>query len=334
MRQWTVLLVLLSIVAGRWLDSSTAADVSIKQAHDEHVSCIDWNPRREILATCGGRGEVRLWDASRLVRMDSTWNANVSGAVVVRWSPNGEQLAAAGESGVVSVFDVASQTSTRWSSAPGDETMMVRSLSWSPDGRRLATVSLDRFIRVWDVASGKKVSSVSRAADASIAWRPGGRQIASADYLGEISLWSTRDWTRTRVIRGAGITDKPTPCPVTWSSDGRFLAYFDIDDESVVVLNSKGHRVAGSRVQPNLYHSWIAWQPRGRRLAYAAGSSLVIWDPFRGTEESRATKSPVTTVAWSSDGTSIAAGCDGGTLVVQPVKVRSRSIRPSVSQVK
>jgi WD40 repeat protein len=107
-------------------------------------------PRRDELATGGGDGLVRVWDAEgRLLR---TLRGHTAGVLVLAYDSEGEVLASAG-------YD---QTVRLWDAVTGKELRVLRghsetvwSLAFAPDGQTLYSAAADRRIVAWDVSRKK-----------------------------------------------------------------------------------------------------------------------------------------------------------------------------------
>jgi WD40 repeat protein/nucleoside phosphorylase len=162
----------------------------------------------------------------------------------------------------------------------------------------------------------------------AVAWEPNGTRIASAGGDGTVRVWDVDTGERLRTYRGhtrrlakAGLP--PTVYNVAWSPDGQSIVSAG-DGAKVHVWNPvtgensmiyQGH--SGSGLLPNVYA--VAWSPDSTRIASACSSvgldkTVHIWDVATGKIilHCRATSGlnpsfSVLAVAWSPDGTRIAA---------------------------
>jgi Tol biopolymer transport system component len=232
-------------------------------------SDLAWSPKGNRIAIAN-HGDDRLY-VERLGRRPRAivheWTRFPS------WSPNGRLIAFV-------VDDVAPNGTTlppklfvvepngrrlrklsRWST--GADT----GPSWSPSGRRLA-LALRGYIRTIDIRTGdtRLVTRVKRARDP--VWSPKGKWIAfeRLSSAGTVDIYIVRPsgtGLRRLVQTGARRTS------VAWSPDGASLAY--VDQRGVYVLdlrNGETRLVDDHSCREQA--SWLAWSPRGGRIAFAS----------------------------------------------------------------
>ncbi|KAJ6798579.1 transcriptional corepressor LEUNIG-like protein isoform X4 [Iris pallida] len=115
--------------------------------HSSKVTSIDFHPKKtDILCSCDGNGEIRLWNVSQY----SCSRVSKGGMAQVRFQPRIGRLLAAASENVISIFDV--ETDTKTASLQG-HTNEVISVCWDNNGDFLASVSQDS-VKVWSIASG------------------------------------------------------------------------------------------------------------------------------------------------------------------------------------
>jgi hypothetical protein len=123
------------------------------------VRSVAFSPDGKVLASSGGDGTVRLWDA-RTGKEVRAFRDHAEGIGVV-FSPDGRRLASAAGT-AVHVLDLTTGKVVAALNNPGST---VTRLVFSPDGRRLAVANSEGTVRVWDVepdssARGPAPSSV------------------------------------------------------------------------------------------------------------------------------------------------------------------------------
>ncbi|XP_031502625.1 transcriptional corepressor LEUNIG_HOMOLOG-like isoform X2 [Nymphaea colorata] len=116
--------------------------------HGSPVMSLDFHPKKtDILCSCEGNGEIRLWSSNQFV---CTRVSKHRATAQVRFQPRVGQLLAAADENVVSIFDF--EADRRIHALEG-HTKEVHSVCWDANGDYLASVSEDS-VRVWSLASG------------------------------------------------------------------------------------------------------------------------------------------------------------------------------------
>ncbi|KAF3792195.1 Transcriptional corepressor LEUNIG-like protein [Nymphaea thermarum] len=116
--------------------------------HGSPVMSLDFHPKKtDILCSCEGNGEIRLWSSNQFV---CTRISKHRATAQVRFQPRVGQLLAAADENVVSIFDF--EADRRIHALEG-HTKEVHSVCWDANGDYLASVSEDS-VRVWSLASG------------------------------------------------------------------------------------------------------------------------------------------------------------------------------------
>jgi WD40 repeat protein len=125
---------------------------TIKTGHRTCCAAIAWSPDGETLASCGGGGEVRLWESEsgdlieqRQLVPGKSYNYLLS------WANDGTTISVA-DVGVVVKWDIETDT-VRTASAPGGEL--------TPDGKYLARKGMNQTVEIWDTESGSRCGNVS-----------------------------------------------------------------------------------------------------------------------------------------------------------------------------
>jgi WD40 repeat protein len=197
-------------------------------------------------------------------------------------------------------------------------------LALSLDGDRIATVSNDQVIRIWDAARAREVLALKghAARVRSAAFSADGSRIASGDDDGAIRVWNTRPSDGSITLKGhsGGITS------VAFSPDGKWVATAS-QDRTARLWDAADGRTLREFAGQKMAVLDVAFSPDGKWLATASQDGTVkLWDPETGGELRSMHDSLrpewKTSVAFSPDGTELAAGFTTGFRVWDPASGR------------
>ena len=226
------------------------------------------------------------------------------------WSPDGGLLASATTGN--------SDFAVRLWSADGQlvrtlngHTNSILSLAWSPDGKLLASGSVDQTVRLWNPdGSLVRTIKVEQGNVWALAWSPDGTLLATGSivtYLNPtVQLWD-RD--------GSLVTTMNTKYSggkfynLAWSPNGQRLLGGASDYK---VWRRDGSEVAYLSSCEYCTPSWgAAWSPDSSTFAIGdENGNLQLYDRDGHPLEGRQSNFDVNTIAWSPDGTLLAAGRD------------------------
>ena len=228
---------------------------------------------------------IWLYDAKTgrelaLLDTDSIWGNPLA------FSPDGTKLAAT--DGPIKLWAVSTQTkiATFEGQAGG-------AVAFSPDGTKLASGSVDKTVKLWDISTGRNISTLTGHTElpGSVAFSPDGTKLASGSIDKTIRLWEVS--TGENIHTFTGHTDMVQS--VAFSPDGTMLASGS-QDETVRLWNvSTGENI--HRLGKTDNTSTVA-----QMLRIFSGRASGFTQP----------RFPVTSVAFSPDGTKLASGELGG----------------------
>jgi serine/threonine protein kinase/WD40 repeat protein len=258
-----------TIPATRATDIALSPDGTLFAAGDEDGRILVWPlPAGEPIATLEGRRNqinCLLFGPDPLRRRETP-------------RPGTGWLLAAGESGgIVTVWDLhtrAARSSCRGSSYE------VYALAFRPDGMTLASASHGR-VNLWDIATGRLLLDVGgRARFDALAFSPDGNRLAFGRVrgfgLGCAEVWELEDHRGIQTLRGLlGPVEK-----VIISQNGRLVAALS-NDWQVCVWDRSAGRLLDLFDAPHgafADNAALAFDPDGRRLAYASGREAILWD--------------------------------------------------------
>jgi WD40 repeat protein/nucleoside phosphorylase len=300
---------------------------TILRTYDIHASgllAVAWEPEGNRIASAGGDGFVRVWDADTgqtvLTYRGHAWlfeKVNWWPKIhTIAWSPEGLRLASAGDGRKVYVWDATTaQTITIYEGHTGVMST-VFAVAWSPDGKRIAsacsTAGFDKTVQIWNAETGSTILRYNSSyglmpnfSVLSLAWSPQGDRIASTCGDKTIRLWNATSGQPISTFKMS--SDKVYT--IAWSPDGRRLALANSNSTAQILHPSTGRVLLTYRGHSEGVRA-IAWSPDGSRLATASNDRTVqIWDATNGSclynhQEHRAW---TTSVAWSPDGSRIAS---------------------------
>ncbi|MDQ2902309.1 MAG: hypothetical protein M3Y81_01990 [Chloroflexota bacterium] len=301
--------------------------------HASWVLAVSWEPEGNRIASAGGDGVVRVWDANSaqtvLTYRGHAWlfeKVNwLPKIYTIAWSPEGLRLASAGDGRKVYVWDATTgQTITQYEGHTG-VLSNVFALAWSPDGKRIAsacsTAGFDKTVHVWNAKTGSVLlrydasyGYVPNFSVSSIAWSPQGDRIIWA--CGDKTIRLCNATTGKRISTFKASSDWVNK--ITWSPDGRYLALANGNSTAEIRNAATGEILL-------TYHGHhegvrdIAWSPDGNHLATASNDTTVqIWDAHTAAclYNYDGHGAWTTSVAWSPDGTRIASASNDKTVQI------------------
>ena len=198
------------------------------------------------------------------------------------FSPDGTKLAAT--DGPIKLWDVSTQTKIATFEGQAGGTV-----AFSPDGTKLASGSVDKTVKLWDVSTGQNISTLTGHTELprSVMFSPDGMKLASGSMDKTIKLWDVS--TGQNISTLTGHTDRVES--IAFSPDGTMLASGSQDETVRLWDVSTGANI-------NIL---------GKIDNTSAAVQMLQIFSGRGPSSTQR-KSPVTSVAFSPDGTILASG--------------------------
>ncbi len=264
-------------------------ELALQLGHSLSVFALDYSPDGNFLASGGGDGTVKIWDAKahELIRTISAHAGNVR---AVAWLRGGSTLASAGDDGIVKFWNVENGTLQRSAAARparDDKTKMTRAfaLAPSPDGKLLAVGYGDATrqdaqgeLVLLNAQTAKVQRVVARdSAIYAVAWQSGST-LASGGSDKTIRFWNAQNGAQIRVLSG----HTNSISTLAFSPDGSTLASGGLD-YTVRVWDAR----TGNALQTLTDHSQpvqaVAFSRDGKMLASSGIDSRVfLWDARSG----------------------------------------------------
>lgn len=296
------------------LDSAGKSELQMK-GHGFGTAAIDWAPNGILLASAGQDGKVRLWntstgDEAAVLECGSAWVERVA------WNANGSWLAAAAgkkvrvwNSAGASVRDLPDQAGT------------VTDLAWRPGTNQLTVLGYGAA-NIYDPATDKLEQSFTwKGSPLALAWSPDGKVLAHGNQDSTVHFWYAASG---KDLQMSGFPSKVRE--LAWDSSGRYLA---TGGGPVPCLWDCGGPKGPEGSTPQMLEGHednltaLAYQSRGYLLASAAlDGRVLLWQPANKKEPKVGEfrfDGEATTLRWSPDDKSIAAGSDHGSVVLLKV---------------
>ncbi|WP_344087032.1 helix-turn-helix domain-containing protein [Streptomyces stramineus] len=281
-----------------------------RSRHRGAVRAMALSDRGEVLVSAGDDGTVRLTRPGGPVAETDVHEAGLGKLFAVAVTGDGRQVAAAGLDGRVWLLD----TGTGRDKVIGTRDFgQIRALAFSPDGRHLATGEWLTDVGLWSTGDGKREASLEGSSDSvfGVAFSPDGKRLAAASQDDTASVWDVAGRRRT-----ARLASHRGPVHgIAFSPDGPGLATSG-EDGTVRLWNPDP---AISAPLPAAARLDAALSPDASVLATAGRDGTVqLWRPgrHRPSHTLRAGADPVRAVAFSHDGSLVAAGDEHGTTTV------------------
>jgi WD40 repeat protein len=310
---------------------SLAATLTDPRSHGVIVNWVAFSPDGTMLAAGDEDGSTDLWDvATKTLAATLTDPGSYAGAGVssVAFSPHGTTLAVGDEDGSTYLWDVSTKAVAATRSFPGDNGFGFP-VTFSPDGTTLAVGGGNGSTYLWEVATKTLAATLtdpgtSNSDVGSVAFSPDGTMLATISNS-SIYLWDVATKSLAATLtdpRGQGVNS------VAFSPDGTMLAAGDGNDlsgGSTDLWDVATKSLAATLTDPRGQGvNSVAFSPDGTMLAAGDGNgSTYLWDV--ATKSLAATLSGpdsqdrgplvtpgVVSVAFSPNGTTLAAGDDNG----------------------
>jgi WD40 repeat protein len=280
MRVLSICALLLALAIVIWyLSRGPHDEFATLSGHREGIFALAMAPSESIVATGGGDGTVRLWDAVKQ-RQQRALRGHSDRVLAIAWSPDGQTLASGGLDRSICL----------WNPATGEEIARyknlarpVRALAFSSDGKLMAA-GVDREIYYWPIDNRRelKILSGHKQNVSGLAFLPGREELASFASDKTVRIWDLAKSRQIATMPGPighcyGLVLSPDRKTMACVGGGR-VHLFDVEKRKALdPVEPNAHIVCG-----------MAFSPDGRTLAIGSQDRfIVVWDLATKSERAR-----------------------------------------------
>ena len=295
------------------LHSTSVAELPFRiwRGHPDRVLAVTFSPNGKILASAGiGENAIGLWNVQSGAQI-SVLEGHDNIVTSVAFNKNG-LLASASEDETIKLWNVNSGKELRRFLGHSGQ---IAAIDFSPDGKFLASGANDQLVKIWDVETGKEIATFEGHNDAvlSVDFSPDGKFLASGSADGTIRLWDVATQKELGVYMGHNhyvwsIAFSPDGSKLVSGSWDKTVRVWDIHDE-----NTTGNILAtfdASVLSVDFSHD-------GKLIAVGIldpgyGNTISIWNAQTGDLIKTFDIRSKYDIAFSPDGTKLAAGSPNG----------------------
>jgi len=317
--------------------------------HTGAVDDVRFSPDGARIVSCSGKdGMARLWDVGSAKEIASWANTHGSAFSMVA-APDGESVLAATPGGWVRVKLGEDKGKEAFPSGGAPVAVWSANFVLSADGKTLLGTGQDRSIHLWDMETGKERGPLPIPPNpfGMLALSPDGKFLAVGGGNAQARLW---DLVTAKEVRSFGEALAPgqyqDTVGLTFSPDGRSL--LEVGSGKVTLYEVVTGRERMQIIRPNGPYgrspnsadgglARAILSPDGETIAAATSSgTIVLFDSNNGRERTRLTghTNMVTSMAFVSDGKTLATGDVDGTVLVWDVKEWTAPARAASTELK
>ena len=307
----------------RLWDVRTGARLQVLEGHTDKVGSVSFSPDGRTLAIANWGSPIWLWDVETGARL-KVLEGHPYGVYSVSFSPDGQMLASGNQNGTIWLWNVRTGALLKKLEEKNPEwhTASIKSVLFSPDGQTLASGGYDKTIRLWDVRTGallKKLEGHTSYVN-SVSFSPDGQTLASGGQDSTVRLWNVRTGTLRQTLTGhkidawgvLGISFTPDGNTLVSSSHDGTIQFWDTQSGE----HKRSFYVPCKAMSPPVFNSDGDFLTIGDGFGRVLLLDLAVgeaWEPL-GYHPGRPE-----VVAFSPDGTKVASGSHGGSVLLWDV---------------
>lgn len=290
-------------------DVATGQELDTLKGHSNSIVSVAFSPDGKTLVSGSWDHTIKLWYVASGKEL-KTFNGHSRDVYSVAFSPDGKKVASGSLDSTVKLWDIDSGQelkSLKKQNPIGSNPIItynpgydpVFSVAFSPDGQTVASGNSDNTIKLWDVTSGQELKALKGHSHfvQSVAFSPNGKMLASGSDDRTIKLWDVASGQELRTLKGH-------------SSHVRSVALI----VGGTTLESSGG--IGIMLWDVATGQDVAFSPDGKTRANGSGATIKLWDVASAKELKtlKGHSNSVESVAFSSDGKTLASGGDDDTI--------------------
>ncbi len=289
------------------------------RGHSGGLRGVAYSRDGKRLATCGDDQTIRVWD-TKTGKTLHTLRGHVSSVLCVGFSPDGRRLVSGGSDSTVRLWDVDGGEALL---VLHGHTAAVNRVAFDAEGHTIASAASDGTARLWDAMAPDDISVLRGHTSYvyPVACSSDGRWIASGSWDRTIRLWDAARGSTALVLEGhTQLIDA-----LAFTPDGTRLASWGEDQTIRLWDPATGKEIPPRLTHESMYHRDSVYSlvvsPDGHRLGAVTRGAVRFWD-LATRAELAPLKLPipdVRVVAFSPDGTRLAAGGDDSRVVIVDV---------------
>jgi WD40 repeat protein len=275
------------------------------------VGAVAFSPDGRRIATGRDDGALQLWDPDTGAQLGQTMTGHTGDVWGLAFRPDGRQIATASQDGTLRLW---SATVGQPMTSPDPD---VGQVAFSPDGQRVVA-SGDTALQQWDVSSGQPRPPLTPSGEGTkfFGFVVGGR-IVTAATDGTVQVWDAE--TGRSASPPVHLNLPSGRAKFAFSGDGREVATGEVDGGMIQLWDvatgrARGHAMTIAIRNTELHG--LVFSPDGHHLAGAYDDGLQVWNADtsqpEGTIITNRGSIPISAVAFSRDGRTVAAGRGDG----------------------